>query len=353
MAVVGRTVNLETLVDFKKLLKIAKTDFTNLFYLGGLSIMISFSDESPATAFLESKNLWGPLFSKLDMWVGQSLPLERVAWLRILGIPLHLLVEDVLTQVGDLFGKVLHVPRILYGVQDLSVFSVGVLAGEAPRIREPVNLNWKNRVYIVWVEEEQEVWVPDCLGSVDGVPNDDSSSFRSEPDGWPESVAGVEVEKSSQRKTSEGNEETLKCGGSNSHIDTPMHEVNVNPVGGVFEDVVGSPKVTQGFHSSQPVVGPNRVVNNSGPVPFVIWSSFDRKFKRAQRCSFMGSKSSKGRAQSSNQVSPMELRPKKRSRVVEDEVEPGFGFIGFTSRAGSGSGDNSRGFERGDRVFLS
>ncbi|KAJ0521390.1 hypothetical protein HanIR_Chr10g0470271 [Helianthus annuus] len=113
-AVVGRTVDLETLVDFDRLLRIARTDFSNIQYLGGLSILISFSDEVSTKKLLDSREVWGPWFSKLDAWEGQSLPLERVAWLRLHGVPLHLLDPVVLKMIGELFTKVLYVQKILW-----------------------------------------------------------------------------------------------------------------------------------------------------------------------------------------------------------------------------------------------
>ncbi|KAJ0571130.1 putative RNA recognition motif domain, nucleotide-binding alpha-beta plait domain superfamily [Helianthus annuus] len=60
LAVVGRTTDLETLVDFNRLMKIAKFEYSRLQYLGGLSILISFTDEASAARFLESSNIWGP-----------------------------------------------------------------------------------------------------------------------------------------------------------------------------------------------------------------------------------------------------------------------------------------------------
>ncbi|KAM0046028.1 hypothetical protein Hdeb2414_s0009g00311041 [Helianthus debilis subsp. tardiflorus] len=168
-AVIGRTVDLETLVDCDKLLRIAKVDASGIQYLGGLSLIISFQDSVSANKFLDSRGIWGPWFSKLEAWGGQSLPMERVAWLSVHGIPLHLLEPNVLLQVGELFGKVLHVPKAMEEDRDLSVFKIGVLAGEAQRIREVVSLKWKDRCFRVWVEEDQDVWVPDCLEGVVGV----------------------------------------------------------------------------------------------------------------------------------------------------------------------------------------
>ncbi|KAJ0657265.1 hypothetical protein HanLR1_Chr14g0545051 [Helianthus annuus] len=57
VSVVGRTVDLETLVDFDKLLRIAKVPYVRIQYLGGLSILISFVDEASANRFLESREV--------------------------------------------------------------------------------------------------------------------------------------------------------------------------------------------------------------------------------------------------------------------------------------------------------
>ncbi|KAF5815065.1 putative RNA recognition motif domain, nucleotide-binding alpha-beta plait domain superfamily [Helianthus annuus] len=60
VAVVGRTVDLETLVDLDHLLRIAKVSYGQIQYLGGLSVIISFREEPAARVFLEAKELWGP-----------------------------------------------------------------------------------------------------------------------------------------------------------------------------------------------------------------------------------------------------------------------------------------------------
>ncbi|KAM0008617.1 hypothetical protein Hdeb2414_s0108g00796761 [Helianthus debilis subsp. tardiflorus] len=169
VALVGRVVNLETLVDFDKLLIIAKVFVANIQYLGGLSLLISFHDERAAKKFLDSKVVWGPWFSRLDTWSGQTFPLERVAWLRMIGIPLHLFEPDVMVQIGEQFGKVLHAPKFVEEDLDVSVCSVG----DSGRINDSISLIWNKKSYRIWVYEEHEVWVPDCLdssGSIDSRP---------------------------------------------------------------------------------------------------------------------------------------------------------------------------------------
>ncbi|KAJ0611547.1 hypothetical protein HanHA300_Chr01g0017001 [Helianthus annuus] len=166
VAVVGRTVDLETLVDLDRLLRIAKVTYGKIQFLGGLSVLISFREEPASRLFLESKELWGPWFSKLSVWEGQSLPFEKVAWLRVIGLPLHLLNRDVIKLVGEPFGKILHVQKDFGDANDLSFVRIGVLSGVVERIKEVVTLKWKERNYRILVEEELDVWIPDCLGSM-------------------------------------------------------------------------------------------------------------------------------------------------------------------------------------------
>ncbi|KAF5763192.1 hypothetical protein HanXRQr2_Chr15g0677431 [Helianthus annuus] len=192
-ALVGRTVDLETLVDLDRLLRIAKVVVSNIQYLGGLSILISFCDAASANHFLDSGGIWGPWFSKLAVWEGQSLPFERVAWLRFLGVPLHLVDPDVLTLVGKEFGKVLHVQKSFGEEKDLSVVRVGVLAGDVERIKEFVSIRWKDRSYRIWVEEELDIWVPDCLGDKGDVSPTDSSPMASSPVGHPKEQGSSRV----------------------------------------------------------------------------------------------------------------------------------------------------------------
>ncbi|XP_022003845.1 uncharacterized protein LOC110901318 [Helianthus annuus] len=181
LAVVGRTANLETLVDFDKLLRIAKIGFKNIQYLGGLSILVSFENSEGARSFLSSKKVWEPWFSKLESWEGQALPLERVIWLKISGVPLHLLNPEILDMVGGVFGKVLYVKKSFLEEKDLSVTRVAVLAGEAYRVREMIKVVWKDRSFRVWVEEEAEDWIPDCLRFGEMDVDGSSSPYSDEP----------------------------------------------------------------------------------------------------------------------------------------------------------------------------
>ncbi|KAJ0705932.1 putative RNA recognition motif domain, nucleotide-binding alpha-beta plait domain superfamily [Helianthus annuus] len=236
LAVVGRVVDLETLVDIDRLLSIAKFVVANIQYLGGLSVLISFHEEESVNRFLSVKNIWEPWFSKLDLWKGQTLPFERVAWLKLSGMPLHLFEGDILNQVGSVFGKVLHVhvPKGFEEDLDLSIVRVGVLVGHHRMIEDEVVLSWKERAFRVGIEEDHEVWVPDCLKrlSVSGSAGCSSPEFspvmEDQPSGSGENqksggYGGGEESQGSGSKMHGDSDPIMGGGASNTNVD-PMRE---------------------------------------------------------------------------------------------------------------------------------
>lgn len=90
----------------------------SIHYLGGMKVLLSFDDASSAELLRESKDVWSPWFTSLDSWKGQHLPFQIIAWLRIIGIPLHLSEVSVFNLVADQFGKVIHGSEISWNNRD-------------------------------------------------------------------------------------------------------------------------------------------------------------------------------------------------------------------------------------------
>ncbi|KAJ0667015.1 putative RNA-directed DNA polymerase [Helianthus annuus] len=340
LAVVGRAVDLETLVDIDRLLSIAKIVVANVQYLGGLSVLITFHEEESAKQFLSGKNIWEPWFSKLDPWKGQTLPFERVAWLKLTGIPLHLFEDDVLSRVGEAFGKVLHVPKGFEEDQDLSIVRVGVLVGHHKRILDEAVLSWKCRSFRVGIEEDYEVWVPDCLRRLSESEPDrnQSSDFSPVNDDQPSGVGvsqmsggtgGAEESPVENGLYSQGfgsklhGEDDFIMGGGSSQGNVESMQEEREGVGPEENNGVGG-------HSFQPA--------ERHGINFLVGSGNVGCSKRHRR-SRLGPRSKLGQSSSSNvlEVSPGSLRPNKRVRSEPDDFPPGFGYVGFTSRVGEGA----------------
>ncbi|MFS8021790.1 hypothetical protein Hanom_Chr16g01431571 [Helianthus anomalus] len=125
-------------------------------------MMIALEDEIDASNFILNV-FWKEWFDTLDIWSGQTLAYERIAWLKFQGVPLHLAENKVFNDIASQFGKVIKGSQLSRNDWDLSSSCVGVLVDIGSRISGSVLLKWKNKKYRVWVMEELDDWVPDCM----------------------------------------------------------------------------------------------------------------------------------------------------------------------------------------------
>ncbi|KAJ0570912.1 putative RNA recognition motif domain, nucleotide-binding alpha-beta plait domain superfamily [Helianthus annuus] len=89
-ALIGRSVDINILNKMDRILWEEGFVGVAIHYVGGLSLLLSFKDHEAAGEFLGKQEIWKKWFSTLDLWEGQSLAFERVAWLNVMGVPLHL-----------------------------------------------------------------------------------------------------------------------------------------------------------------------------------------------------------------------------------------------------------------------
>ncbi|KAJ0786270.1 putative RNA recognition motif domain, nucleotide-binding alpha-beta plait domain superfamily [Helianthus annuus] len=163
LAVVARLVDFSVLKSIKILLKELSFKEERIQYIGGLDLLITFSDHESAVKFKKVASTCKDKFAFAEIWEGQVLGFERIAWLKIQGIPLHVLSNEVVDLVGGLFGKVVHKATRTDIDVDLSYEYVGVLAGDGKRITEEITLNWKDRKFRVWVTEDNKDWFPEFI----------------------------------------------------------------------------------------------------------------------------------------------------------------------------------------------
>ncbi|MFS7976922.1 putative RNA-binding domain superfamily [Helianthus anomalus] len=106
-AIIGKMKDLWTLRKMKVLMKEAKFGDAVIKYLDGLSILVVFKSTLEADNFRSTAPSFG-WFNNMEIWRGQLVVFERLAWLNIYGVPLHLSGNETFDSVGRCFGKVLH-----------------------------------------------------------------------------------------------------------------------------------------------------------------------------------------------------------------------------------------------------
>ncbi|KAF5765351.1 hypothetical protein HanXRQr2_Chr15g0702771 [Helianthus annuus] len=168
-AVIVRMANFNALKEASETIKGMMLGEGVVQYVGGMFILVAFKCGEDVERFSLLSKERKDIFQSVEKWVGQSLPFERIAWLRIQGIPIHLLDNSVINRIGETFGKVVQVGQHEVWDSDLSYDYVGVLVAEGKRIQEEVVVQWKGRRYRVWVAEEVGDWEPDFLVKDRGV----------------------------------------------------------------------------------------------------------------------------------------------------------------------------------------
>ncbi|KAF5769642.1 hypothetical protein HanRHA438_Chr14g0661361 [Helianthus annuus] len=161
LAVVVRMVDFQCLKSIKVIVKEMSFQAIRFQYIGGLDLLITFSNVEWAIKFKVDALALKDKFSMVTTWEGQVLGFERLAWLKIQGIPLHVLSNEVIDSVGGLFGRIVHKATRSENDVDLSYEYVGVLVGDGKRISEEIMLNWKDRKFRVWVSEDSDDWEPE------------------------------------------------------------------------------------------------------------------------------------------------------------------------------------------------
>lgn len=100
------------------------------------------------------------MFNWLDYANKKDVRFERIAWLKITGVPLLAWDEDNFASIAGQFGKVISQDNVLFTCSDISFGKVGIITAHRKKINEEIvgSLNGKSfRIGIVELDEE---WYP-------------------------------------------------------------------------------------------------------------------------------------------------------------------------------------------------
>ncbi|MFS7948397.1 hypothetical protein Hanom_Chr06g00559571 [Helianthus anomalus] len=74
--------------------------------LGGKKILISMKSPEVADYFIDNKEIWDSRLKNVEEWEGQSIATQRLAWLKITGLQVHIWSEEIMQCIGARFGEV-------------------------------------------------------------------------------------------------------------------------------------------------------------------------------------------------------------------------------------------------------
>ncbi|KAL7613546.1 hypothetical protein Lser_V15G09274 [Lactuca serriola] len=134
--------------------------YENTKYLGGLKIGIKFGSSKEASEFLEDRSRWHEWFKWLNMNMNTDVQYERLAWLKITGVPFRYWDTDNFSKIACRFGKVVIPFENLYDRKDLSMGKVGVITSAKNWINEVVRIQVEGTEYGVGFVEDTVDWSP-------------------------------------------------------------------------------------------------------------------------------------------------------------------------------------------------
>ncbi|KAF5818018.1 putative RNA recognition motif domain, nucleotide-binding alpha-beta plait domain superfamily [Helianthus annuus] len=163
-SLVGEVKDIDFLNDLKDLLMGITEEGVGLKYLGGLKVLLCFSSPAEAEEFRCDKvEIWERWFSRLYIWEGIPPVFERVAWVKILGVPVSLWDRTVFNKIGERCGKLLVKSEAEVNDGNVSEERLAILVHSGKRFSAEFNLQWKENNIPVWVEEIVGQWSPSFL----------------------------------------------------------------------------------------------------------------------------------------------------------------------------------------------
>ncbi|KAI3784239.1 hypothetical protein L1987_43334 [Smallanthus sonchifolius] len=94
-SVVGKAKDLSQLCGLHDSLSNGGIKVSNLRYMGGLHVLLTFRNYPEANDLVRDKQKWSKVFTNLDIWTGQDYDYERILWLKIHGVRAHLWESQV------------------------------------------------------------------------------------------------------------------------------------------------------------------------------------------------------------------------------------------------------------------
>ncbi|MFS8031617.1 hypothetical protein Hanom_Chr17g01547921 [Helianthus anomalus] len=102
-AVIIELKNALVLKEIRRALDVGGHGEVPVSYLGGLNCMVVFKEKGEAIEFMKHVGYgWDQLMESMTLWKGRDMVYDRLVWVRITGIPIHLRDSKLYDKVGVL-----------------------------------------------------------------------------------------------------------------------------------------------------------------------------------------------------------------------------------------------------------
>ncbi|KAL4566692.1 hypothetical protein LXL04_030813 [Taraxacum kok-saghyz] len=157
---IGEIKNFDTLCNFPSLLSLEGFDVSEIKYLGGMQVIVKFNSDRAAKVFKANKNIWLKWFIWVESNSAKPVRFERIAWIKITGVPLQAWDESNMEAVAGNFGKVLVNTSPFWNNEDVSHGKICILTASCKKINEELVVAFDGGEHRIGVFEVDDDWIP-------------------------------------------------------------------------------------------------------------------------------------------------------------------------------------------------
>ncbi|KAL4585399.1 hypothetical protein LXL04_010019 [Taraxacum kok-saghyz] len=157
---IGEAISIDHLGHLPKLIK--PMDMTlEIKYIGGLRVILQFDDSVGAQNFKEDEINWKHCMKRLDWGTDIDTRLERISWIRIVGLPPQLWGDKNFEAITRNFGRMIAPFDDIHHRVDLSCVKIGILTHRKNRINDEIYVAIDAEVIKIGVIEfDENYWFP-------------------------------------------------------------------------------------------------------------------------------------------------------------------------------------------------
>ncbi|KAJ0805701.1 putative RNA recognition motif domain, nucleotide-binding alpha-beta plait domain superfamily [Helianthus annuus] len=136
-SLIGEAKDIDILNNLQACLSGIMEEGLQLKYLGGLKVLLCFSNPEEAEEFRYRKvDSWEKWFSRLYVWDGIPPLFERIAWVKVLGVPVSLWDRNVIDKIGERCGRLLVKSDAEFSDGNMAEDRLAILVKTGKRISE-------------------------------------------------------------------------------------------------------------------------------------------------------------------------------------------------------------------------
>ncbi|KAJ0590055.1 hypothetical protein HanIR_Chr04g0193201 [Helianthus annuus] len=163
-SVIAEVKDMKSLKMVDKTLEVIFPNTMELRYLGGLKFLITFGSQMEAEDFrISFKESWEEIFVNIREWKVGAERFERLAWIKIVGIPFMLWSKELCESIGKSFGRIVSMDNINVNSGNLNEVRLGVIVDTGKEIKDEFKVRYRDQEFKVWILEISGIWAPEFI----------------------------------------------------------------------------------------------------------------------------------------------------------------------------------------------